>query len=199
MLTRYASAASSSAIVTLALIFVMQLLITLQPAAKSEPRPRMTLDWLVLQDPDTPLQTEEELVQKDDLTKTLIHPPRVIHSEGQETLHVPRSTPAPPTATGLMPIGQFTDGPLVAMVRVAPVYPARAIAREIEGYVLVKFDVTATGHVTNAVVIESTDSVFDSAAIKAAQKFKFKPRIVDGVAYETVGIRNLFTFSLDDR
>jgi protein TonB len=198
MLTRYASAASSSAVVTFALLFVMQLLITLQPGAQTEPRTKMTLGRFILVTPDTPVQARDDFIPKEKLTKTEIEPPRLPYTGDKEAIHVPRTKPPTPTGTGLPPLGEFTDGALVAMVRVAPVYPARAIARELEGYVVVQFDVMTNGQVTNAVVVESSDSVFDTAAIKAAEKFKFKPRIVDGVALESYGIQNLFRFSLDE-
>jgi len=199
MFSRYASAVSSSVFVTFALLFLMQLLITLQPGARTEPRTKMNLRWVIPVTPDTPIRPIEEIIPRDDLTKTVAEPPRVPYTGGEETLHVPRTKPVPPTGTRLPSFGEFTDGPLVVMVRVAPVYPARAIAREIEGYVVVQFDVTTNGHVANAVVIESTDSLFDKAAIRAAEKFKFKPRIVDGVAFESYGIQNLFRFSLDEQ
>jgi protein TonB len=63
---------------------------------------------------------------------------------------------------------------------------------------VVQFDVAANGVVTSAVVVESSNSVFEAAAIKAAERFKFKPRVVDGVALATYGIQNLFRFTLDD-
>ena len=85
------------------------------------------------------------------------------------------------------------------MVRVTPVYPIRASTRGLEGYVIVQFDVMADGHVANVVVVESTHAVFDSPAIKAAERFKFKPRVVDGVALVTEGIQNLFRFNLEDQ
>jgi protein TonB len=197
MFARYASAASSSAAVTFALLFVMQLLITLQPGATTEPRIRMTLGTFILKAKDTPVR-QKALIRKKELTNAEVVPQRTTYSDDQETIRVPRTRPAPPIGTGLQPLGEFTDGPLVVMVRVAPIYPARAIAHETEGYVVVQFDVTVNGQVTNAVVLESTNSVFDNAAIKAAEKFKFKPRIVDGVAFKSYGIRNLFRFSLDD-
>ncbi|MCH8250504.1 MAG: energy transducer TonB [Proteobacteria bacterium] len=50
----------------------------------------------------------------------------------------------------------------------------------------------------NIVIVKSSNSVFDNAAIKAAARFKFKPRVVDGIALVSTGIQNLFTFRLDD-
>jgi len=198
MFTRYASAAGSSAFVTLALLFVMQFLITQQQGTPIEPRIRLTFDWINRTTPDTPIQ-KQELIQKEKLTRTEVQPRRIPYTGSEESIQVPRTSPDRPNDTVLPPLGVFSDGPLVAMVRVAPVYPARAIAREIEGYVVVRFDVTVNGLVTNVVVVESSNSVFDEAAVKAAQKFRFKPRIVDGMALESYGIQNLFRFSLDDR
>jgi len=198
MYTRYASAASSSAVVTFALLFLMQFLITLQQHIPLPPSIRITTDWIYLPEPDT-LVLPEELPLKENLTQTEVEPPRPTYSGPNELIRVPRTTPQAPTPHGLPPINQFTDGPLVAMIRVAPIYPARALAREIEGYVVVQFDVNTYGLVTNVVVVESSNSVFDSAAINAALDFKFKPRIVDGIAIESYGIQNLFRFNLDDQ
>lgn len=198
MLNRYASAASSSALVTISLLFVMQQLIALQPGAELDPRPRMELPLYVMETDETPLQLREEIFHKDLLTKTEVEPPHTPYTGAEETIRVPRVKPPAPTETRLPPLGQFADGPLVAMVRVKPVYPARALARGIEGFVVVEFDITSTGHVANAVVIDTSDSVFNRAALKAAAQFKFKPRIVDGVALESYGTQNLFRFSLDE-
>lgn len=91
------------------------------------------------------------------------------------------------------------EGEYLPIVKVAPVYPQRALSRGIEGYVLLSFSVTRQGSVTNVTVIESkpTSSIFHRAAIKAAKKFKYKPRIVDGEAVQVDGVRNLIRFKLE--
>jgi protein TonB len=40
--------------------------------------------------------------------------------------------------------------------------------------------------------------VFEKASIKAATKFKYKPRVVDGEAIEVAGVQNKFTYTLED-
>ncbi|MDH5214613.1 MAG: energy transducer TonB, partial [Gammaproteobacteria bacterium] len=65
-------------------------------------------------------------------------------------------------------------------------------------YVIVSYDVLANGAVANVVVTESSHSVFDDAAIAAAYRFRYKPRIVDGVAIETHGLGNRFVFRIED-
>jgi protein TonB len=90
------------------------------------------------------------------------------------------------------------DGPLVPLVRVSPTYPARAQQAGLEGWVLVQFDVLATGTVANIRVVESSAAVFENSARKAAARFRYKPRIIDGVAIETAGVQNLFRFHMEN-
>jgi protein TonB len=95
-------------------------------------------------------------------------------------------------------VGGFsTDGEYLPIVKVAPIYPRRAQQRGIEGFVLLEFVVTQTGAVRDPVVIEAKPpGIFDSAAISAALKFKYKPKVVNGQPIEVAGVRNLITFEL---
>ncbi len=97
-------------------------------------------------------------------------------------------------------VGGFsTDGDYLPIVKVAPVYPRRAQTRGIEGHVLLEFTVTKTGSVKDPVVIESEPpGIFDRAAIQAALKFKYKPKVVNGEPIDVKGVRNLITFELAD-
>ena len=91
------------------------------------------------------------------------------------------------------------DGDYLPIVKVAPVYPRRAVDRGIEGYVIVEFTVTKTGAVRNPRVVEYDPStIFNKAALAAALKFKYKPRIVNGEAIEVHGVLNKITFKLED-
>ena len=85
------------------------------------------------------------------------------------------------------------------IVKVAPIYPDRAVREKIEGHVLLEFVVTETGGVRDAVVVESEPAgVFDQAALDAVGKFKYKPRIVDGKPAAKTGVRNRFSFEFED-
>ena len=91
------------------------------------------------------------------------------------------------------------DGDYLPIVKVAPIYPQRAIDRGIEGYVIVEFTVTKTGSVKNPKVVEYHPStIFNKAAVDAALKFKYKPRIVNGEPIEVHGVLNKITFKLED-
>ena len=90
------------------------------------------------------------------------------------------------------------DGEYLPIVKVAPVYPRRALQRGIEGFVLVEFTVTKQGTVRDPVVVEANPSgIFEQAAMDAAMKFKYKPRVVNGEATEVSGVQNRITFQID--
>lgn len=93
--------------------------------------------------------------------------------------------------------GVGSEGEYLPIVKVAPVYPQRALARGIEGWVLVEFTVTAGGSVRDVVVVEAQpERMFDRAAIAAAEKFRYKPRVINGKAVEVEGVQNLIRFEM---
>ncbi len=92
-----------------------------------------------------------------------------------------------------------SDGEYLPIVKVQPVYPRRALSRGIEGYVIVEFTVTKQGTTRDIRVVEAKPSgMFDRAAMQAAAKFKYKPRVVDGQAIEVPGVQNKITFEIED-
>jgi protein TonB len=93
---------------------------------------------------------------------------------------------------------RFSDGEYLPIVKVVPTYPRRAITRGLEGYVVVAFTVTRAGTVKDATVAESSNSIFDQAAVAAALKFRYKPRVIDGEPVEVPGVRNRITFQLQN-
>ena len=63
------------------------------------------------------------------------------------------------------------------------VYPAAARQAGVEGRVVVRYDVTASGIVTNAVVVASEPpGVFDEAALDAVRSWRFRPMVDRGEA-----------------
>ncbi len=62
----------------------------------------------------------------------------------------------------------------------APVYPRAAERRGIEGFVVLKYTVLASGEVSSPEVIEATpEGVFDRAAIKAVSGWKYEAASAD--------------------
>ncbi len=81
-----------------------------------------------------------------------------------------------------------TDRDVAALVEVDPEYPERAKRRGIEGWVDLEYTVTALGTVQNARVIGSKPPyIFDRAALRAIVKWKYKPKIQNGVAVARPG------------
>ncbi len=94
---------------------------------------------------------------------------------------------------------QVTDGEYLPIVKVAPQYPRRALSRGIEGYVVVEYTVTKQGTVKDPVVIEAKPQrTFDKTAIKSALRYKYKPRVVNGVPIEVRGVRTKITFKVEE-
>lgn len=94
--------------------------------------------------------------------------------------------------------GFEADGNYLPIIKVKPFYPRRAQQRGIEGYVLLEFVITTSGAVRDPVVVEAKPpGIFDRAAIQAALKFKYRPRVANGEPLEVSGVRNLIKFELE--
>lgn len=106
-----------------------------------------------------------------------------------------------------------SDGDYLPILKVQPTYPQRALERGLVGWVVVEFTVNEIGRVIDPVVIEncvkvwspsfkqcsdSPKQTFDKSALAAASRFKYKPKVVDGQAIATVGVRNMITYVLDE-
>ena len=91
------------------------------------------------------------------------------------------------------------DGEYLPIVKVAPIYPRRAQTRGISGYCIVEYTVTKSGSIRDPVAVDCDPSgVFERASVKAATKFKYKPRVVDGEPIEVAGVQNKFTYELEN-
>jgi protein TonB len=94
-----------------------------------------------------------------------------------------------------------TDGDYLPLVAIAPQYPTRAAQRGIQGWCLVSFTVDGLGNVveeTITVVDAEPANIFDRSSERAAARFKFQPRVVDGKGVEVAGVQYLFRYELED-
>jgi protein TonB len=90
-----------------------------------------------------------------------------------------------------------SDHENLPIVKVAPIYPPRAAARGLDGYVVVEYTVTDQGSVQDVFVVESSASLFDQAAIDAVLIFKYQPRITSGRAVAVPGVQSVIRFELE--
>ena len=92
----------------------------------------------------------------------------------------------------------ITDGEMLPLVNVTPTYPTRAASRGIEGWCQVSFTVTDTGGVRDVVVVDAEPAgIFDTSSIRAAEKFKFQPKVVDGKGVEVPNVQYIFRYELE--
>lgn len=102
-----------------------------------------------------------------------------------------------PPVLGSFGMDRTAEGDIVPLVRINPQYPRDAAMNQIEGYVTIEFTITETGSVRNPRVIDSRPPrVFDREAIRAILRWKFKPRVIDGVAVERQATQTI-EFNLD--
>jgi len=95
--------------------------------------------------------------------------------------------------------GPPSDSDIIPLVRVLPQYPPRAQSRGVEGWVIVEFTISAAGTVKDPVIIEAhPSSIFNRAMLRAIRKWKYKPKIVDGVAVERTGVRVRQNFEMEE-
>ena len=201
MYGRYAFSIVIGVVVTMSLLFLMQVLIATGKQALTKPRDRAKLEFVRVKRNES-LNTEDFTPEKP--PKPPETPPE---TPPQDMDNVDPTAPtinvAPPTVATETSIGgpggmNIAEGDYLPIVRVAPVYPARALSRGLEGYVDMAFTVTTTGTVKDPVVVFSTSSLFERAAIRAVLKFKYKPRVVDGVPVEVPNVKTRITFKIEE-
>ena len=94
-----------------------------------------------------------------------------------------------------------TDGDYLPLVAIAPQYPTRAAQRGIEGWCLVSFTVNGLGSVEEETITgvdAEPPQIFNRSSVRAAARFKFQPRVEDGVGVAVSGVQYLFRYQLEE-
>ena len=197
MFIRILSSAAAGLVVTSGLLYLMHYLIDTSEGA-IDPGPRIIVGTLGRTIHDT------EVIVKEQRHKRIVDPmaPPPIQARidpGEKFTGIGVKPVAPPPGSDfLTPTGfQLTDGALINIITVRPNYPTVATTRGLEGHVVVRFDVSPLGTVVNAVVVDSTSSVFNRSALDAIKKFRFKPKVIDGIPQESFGLQRLFTYEME--
>ncbi len=200
--SRYLIGLALAVVTTLGLLWGMQALIAGGNDVMSEPPRGNVLDFIRL-------KKEQQVVKKERKpqkpAKPKAPPPPMVQPQmaqaNPNAQAISSSFSADVALDGGLSGGlslESGDGDYLPIVKVAPIYPRRAQARGIEGFVIVEFTVTKTGAVRDAVVVHAEpENIFNRAALDAALKFKYKPRVVDGVAMEVAGVQNKISFAID--
>lgn len=199
---RYAVAVVIAFVVTFLLFFTMQYLIASADKELNKAESVHMVDFVRVKHDETVERKKPKPEKPPEPEEPPPEPPAPEMDQANptaDTLAV--SAPAPVATAISLSAGGFglapSDGEYLPIVKVEPQYPRRALDRGIEGYVIVEFTVTKAGTTRDIRVVESEPSgIFDSAAAKAAEKFKYKPRVVDGQPIEVPGVQNKITFKI---
>jgi protein TonB len=197
MLNRYISAAVFALCVTASLFYVMSTLIATGEKKLNRDADGRIVDFIRVKQDET-IQTKSRKVDKPEKPKA---PPPALPNpkidlktntkfDSRFTFNPNVNIQANRMAAG--------EGDYLPIVKVLPIYPNRAASRGIEGYVVVEFMVTKFGTTQDIKVVEAKPpGYFERAAIKAARKFKYKPKVINGEPVDVAGVQNLITFKLE--
>jgi len=195
-------------LIALTLFWLMQLMISEHPQGFKKTENLQMTEFVRLKQ-DSKLKTRErKLAKPPPPKKQPPPPPRVAMQQTQVTqniipdmdmpnLDIPlQSNRFASAMNGILSGVQLGKGQIstnvIPLVRIPPRYPMRAARRKIEGWVKVEFTITEQGTVKDAVVVESQPAdVFNRAALRAISKWKFKPKVIDGVAFEQRAVQVL--------
>lgn len=201
IIARYGTALIVAGLITFGLFFLMQLLIATGEKAivDNVVGHRVEIGQVQRQQEVRTRERKPEKPQEPEAPPETPEIPKVDTSKpNAEAINMNFAGSFQPTVAGGIGVGAPTDGDYLPIVRVQPVYPRRAAERGIEGWVVVELTVTGAGTTQDIRVVEADPKgIFDNAAIKAAEKFKYKPRMVDGVGVPVSGVLYKFTFELE--
>ncbi len=94
-------------------------------------------------------------------------------------------------------VDRTEEGDIIPVVVIRPMYPRDAAIKGLEGWVKVEFTITEVGTVKDPRVVDADPPrVFNREALRAILRWKFKPRVVDGIAVERRASQ-IIEFSLD--
>ncbi len=183
----------TATVTTLCLLFLMARLIYMDtPPLDPEPYPSFPPVVMEPAPPEPPaIKKPERVKQPEPIPERLI-----THWEpSMETeVSIPRIKLTPPTQTG---IGAANSLPF-ARVMAPPVYPFRAANRGIEGFVDLRFDITATGATRNIQVTHAEpEGVFEQSALTAVARWRFQPKMVNGKPEPFIGLSKRVRFTLE--
>jgi len=183
--------------VAIGLFYLMQALVD-RDYKQEDTKARKIADIVV---PDKVIETNLKEVKPEKVEDSEEPPPDLepIDFDTDIDMNVANTAPSTGINLKLSSSGMSSgDGEYLPIVKVAPIYPRRAQTRGISGYCIVEYTVTKTGSIRDPQPVDCQPSgIFERASVKAAEKFKYKPRVVDGEPIEVAGVQNKFTYELE--
>ena len=202
IIVRWAASMVMAALITLGLFYFMQALIA---TGEGLDEPLNVVKIVDSTMPDIELEVIEEIDKPElieEVTEIVEEVERQVPISDGPDLNIDRSQVQIDTGLELSNASiSATDGDYLPLVAIAPQYPTRAAQRGIQGWCLVSFTVDGLGNVveeTIVVVDAEPPNIFDRSSERAAARFKFQPRVVNGQGVEVAGVQYLFRYELED-
>jgi protein TonB len=201
MSLRFVSSTALGIVTAFALFWIMQALIGVSGELK-ESGHRLSVDFVRLKRDNTPPIKEREPPKREKPEQQPPPPEMNMAKAMNPGDAVGEIVPMVDTAMELdaatnLGAGGSGDRDIVPLVRVDPEYPPRAKQQGLEGFVDIRFTISPVGTVQDAVVVNSKPAyVFDRAALQAVRKWKYNPKVQNGVAVARSGIGVRLTFEM---
>jgi len=153
--------------------------------------------------PKKPEKPEREKVEKPPSAPSIPSIPTT-HRDLMVTTNPSQQSTTPDLAEGILlpsiPGNETSDTPSNGGLKsgFAPPYPPRPLMNKVEGWLEVLIDVDERGWVDRVIVLNSKPGrMFDQTTVRTIKKWKFHPKMVNGVA-TPYQVKQVIEFSLDD-
>ncbi len=188
--------------ITLGLFYFMQMLIATGEGLDQSLTIVRVVDATM---PDIELDVIEEMDRPEPIEELNEPPPdapdKQINLDSGPSLNIVRTEVQMDVGLNLTSASiSITDGDMLPLVNVTPQYPTRALSRAIQGWCQISFTVDGNGNVVedSIVVVDAEPSgIFDRTSIRAALRFKFQPRVRDGVGVPVENVQYVFRYVLE--
>jgi protein TonB len=203
VIVRWAASMAMAVLITFGLFFFMQALIE---TGEGLDEPLNVVKIVDSTMPEIELEVIEEIDKPElieEITEVVEEVERQVTISDGPDLNIDRSQVQMDTGLELSNASiSATDGDYLPLVAIAPQYPTRAAQRGIQGWCLVSFTVDGLGNVgrrnDRRLSTPEPANIFDRSSQRAAARFKFQPRVVDGKGVEVAGVQYLFRYELED-
>ena len=197
---RFPLAVAIGLLTTLALFWVMQALIGVSGELK-EGRPSPRVEFVRLKRDSTPEMKKREPPRREKPEQQPPPPEMNLAKNINPGEAVSEIVPMVDTSVELEKATSLgtggSDRDVVPLVRVDPEYPPAAKQRRIEGWVDIEFSIGTAGTVENPKVIGANPrAVFEQSALRAVRRWRYNPRVEEGVAVKRHGVRVRLRFEL---
>ncbi|MBC3766185.1 energy transducer TonB [Neptunicella marina] len=185
-------------LMTFALFWLMQYLIRFDGQMVEEPAKTVFIDPVFNREDSVP--NVRKILPPPPKTVTPPKPQVIPEAEPDSGGGTPSYVPDYKVNTGsdlTLPTLIPGEGLATPIVRVEPNYPIDALRNGVSGYVTLRFDISESGTVQNIQITDAEPKrVFDREARRALAKWKYKPRVENGVALTQPNQKIMLTFDL---